>query len=95
MAAIVHTAVLQYRVGGVLLMSAVFGAYPFPLKLYADSGYQGARGRSEAGLRPCERADRQTLRGGLVSDANETLIVERTIGWLNRCRRLETVTGSS
>jgi len=41
--AIVHAADIQDRDGGVLLMSTMFGAYPFLLKLYADSGYQGPK----------------------------------------------------
>jgi hypothetical protein len=28
--------------GGVMLMSALFGLFPFLLKLYADSFYQGS-----------------------------------------------------
>jgi transposase len=38
--AIVHAADIQDRDGGVLLMSTLFGLFPFLLKLYADSGYQ-------------------------------------------------------
>ena len=38
MQAIVHAADVQDRDGGVLLMGALFGLYPFLLKLYADSG---------------------------------------------------------
>ena len=50
MQAIIHAADIQDRDGGVLLMGALFGLYPFLLKLYADGGYQGAkfqRGLSE------------------------------------------------
>jgi transposase len=43
MQAIIHAADVQDRDGGVLLMGALFGLYPFLLKLYADSGYQGAK----------------------------------------------------
>lgn len=43
MEAVVHAAGLQDRDGGVLLMGALFGLYPFLLKLYADAGYQGAK----------------------------------------------------
>ena len=39
----------ESRDGGVLLMSTLFGLYPFLLKLYADSGYQGPK--FKAGLR--------------------------------------------
>jgi predicted secreted protein len=41
--AIVHAADIQDRDGGVMLMSTLFGMFPFLLKLCADSGYQGWR----------------------------------------------------
>lgn len=43
MQAVVHGADVQDRDGGVLLMSTLFGLYPFLLKLYADSGYTGPK----------------------------------------------------
>ena len=43
--AIIHAADMQDRDGGVLLMSTMFGLFPFLLKLYADSGYQGPKFR--------------------------------------------------
>jgi hypothetical protein len=43
MQAIVHAADVQDRDGGVLLMASMFGLFPFLLKLYADSGYQGPK----------------------------------------------------
>ncbi len=43
MQAIIHAADIQDRDGGVLLMGSLFGLYPFLLKLYADSGYQGTK----------------------------------------------------
>jgi hypothetical protein len=36
--AIVHPADVQDRDGGVLLLSTLFGMYPFLLKLFADGG---------------------------------------------------------
>ena len=43
MYAIVHAADIRDRDVGVLLMAALFGLYPFLLKLYADgAGFQGA-----------------------------------------------------
>ena len=45
LAAILHAADIQDRDGGVLLMSVLFGAFPFLLKLYADGGYQGPQFR--------------------------------------------------
>ena len=41
MHAIVHSADIEDRDGGALLMASLFGAFPFLVKLYADGGYQG------------------------------------------------------
>ena len=41
--AIVHPADIQDRDGGVLLLSTLFGMYPFLVKLFADAGYQGTK----------------------------------------------------
>jgi hypothetical protein len=41
MHALVHAADIQDRDGGVVVMTTLFGLYPFLLKLYADGGYQG------------------------------------------------------
>jgi len=43
MEAVVHAVDLQGRDGGVLMTGALFGLYPFLLKLYANAGYQGAK----------------------------------------------------
>lgn len=37
----VHSASIQDRDGGVLVMATLFGMFPFLRKLYADGGYQG------------------------------------------------------
>ena len=39
--AIVHPADIQDRDGGMLVLSTLFGMYPFLQKLFADGGYQG------------------------------------------------------
>jgi hypothetical protein len=39
--AIIHSAGIQDRDGGVLLFSTLFGRFPFLEKLFADSAYQG------------------------------------------------------
>jgi hypothetical protein len=90
MQAIIHAAGIQDRDGGVLLMSSLFGRFPFPLKLYAGSGYQGPK--SQNGLAAsCGAISVEIVKR---SDAGKFVvrpkrrIVERTIGWLNRCRRL-------
>ena len=43
--AVVHPADIQDRDGGVLLLSTLFGLYPFLSKLFADAGYQGPQFR--------------------------------------------------
>ena len=91
MHAVIHAADVQDRDGGVLVMATLFGLYPFLLKLYADGGYQGPQFKAAL-----QRVLRQVnLEIVKRSDTAKTFtvlpkrwIVERTIGWLNRCRRL-------
>jgi transposase len=73
-----------------MLMSTMFGLFPFLLKLYADSGYQGPKFRQ--GLqRVCRRINVEIVKR---SDLEKFVVlprrwvVERSIAWLNRCRRL-------
>ena len=89
--AIVHAADVQDRDGGLLLLATLFGKFPFLEKLFADSAYQGpifADGLAE--ILPylkteiIKRSDRAS---GFVQ-LPKRWIVERTIAWLNRCRRL-------
>ncbi len=89
--AIVHAADLQDRDGGVMVMATLFGLFPFLRTLYADAGYQGPKFR--AALKRVVRQIRVEIvkrsdyaKGFVVLP--KRWIVERTIGWLNRCRRL-------
>jgi len=89
--AVVHAADIQDRDGGVLVMATLFGMYPFLLKLYADGGYQGPQ--FQDGLRAVVRKiDVQIVKRSDTARGFTILpkrwIVERTIAWLNRCRRL-------
>ncbi len=90
MQAIVHAADIQDRDGGVLLMASLFGLYPFLLKLYADGGYQGPR--FQDGLaHVCSQVNIEIVKRSDVARfvvLPKRWIVERTIAWLNRCRRL-------
>ena len=89
--AIIHAADIQDRDGGVLLMSTLFGLYPFLLKLYADSGYQGSKFR-DGMKRVCAQINVEIVKRSDAAKKFVVLpkrwIVERTIAWLNRCRRL-------
>ena len=69
---------------------AAVGLFPVLLKLYTDGGYQGPT--FQEGLkRVCSQITAQIVKR---SDAAKFTvlpkrwIVERTIAWLNRCRRL-------
>lgn len=89
--AIVLAADIQDRDGGALLMATLFGLYPFLLKLYADAGYQGPvfqravkRVLSRVDVEIVKRSDQ--AKGFVVLP--KRWVVERTLAWLNRCRRL-------
>jgi transposase len=89
--AVVHAADIQDRDGGVLVMATLFGMYPFLLKLYADGGYQGPQFQ-DALLRVVWQVDVEIVKRSDAAKGFTVLpkrwLVERTIGWLNRCRRL-------
>ena len=89
--ALVHPADVQDRDGGVWVMATLFGLYPFLLKLYADGGYQGPA--FQTGLRRVCREIQVEIVKRSEQTAGFTVlpkrwIVERTLAWLNRCRRL-------
>ena len=89
--AIVHPADIQDRDGGVLVMATLFGMFPFLKTLFADSGYQGPKfAKGLAKILPhldIEIVKRSDQVSGFVV-LPKRWIVERTIAWLNRCRRL-------
>jgi transposase len=88
---IVHAADIQDRDGGTLLLATLFGLFPFLRKLYADGGYQGPQFQ-KALKRVLRRVRLEIVKRSEAAKGFVVLpkrrIVERTIGWLNRCRRL-------
>jgi transposase len=89
--AIVHSADIQDRDGGALVIATLFGLYPFLLKLYADGGYQGSVFQNavkavlaQVNVEIVKRSDQ--AKGFVVLP--KRWVVERTFAWLNRCRRL-------
>ena len=73
------------------MLSTLFGLFPFLQKLFADNAYQGTIFREAlSGILPeleIEIVKRSDAIKGFVT-LPKRWIVERTIGWLNRCRRL-------
>ena len=89
--ALVTAADVQDREGGVLLLATLFGQFPFLGKLFADSAYAGPRFQDGAdgamrslAVEIVKCADH--AKGFVVEP--KRWIVERTIAWLNRYRRL-------
>jgi transposase len=91
MHAVVHAADIQDRDGGILVLASMFGLYPFLKKLFADAGYQGPKFRSAlATVLP--RLSVEIVKRSDAAKGFELLprrwVVERTLAWINRCRRL-------
>ena len=89
--ALVTPADVQDRDGGRLLLSTLFGQFPFLTRVVADSAYAGPAFQNGWAL-VLPRLDieivrrRDRAKGFVVLP--KRWIVERTIGWLGRCRRL-------
>ena len=78
MHALVTAADVQDRDGGIRLLSTLFGQFPFLRKLFADRAYAG----------PVFQDGATNAIRSLVVVEPKRWIVERSIAWLNRCRRL-------
>ena len=89
--ALVTSADMQDRDGGLTVLSTLFARFPFLKRLFADVAYAGPVFQDGLALampdlitkivRRCDQA-----KGFVVLP--QRWIVERTIAWLNRCRRL-------
>jgi transposase len=91
MHAIVHAADIQDRDGGATLMATLFGAFPFLTRLFADGGYRGSQFQS-AIARILPRVKVEIVKRSDQAKGFAVLpkrwIVERSLAWLGRCRRL-------
>ena len=88
--AIVHPANIQDRDGGIQLLTALGERFPLLAKLFADGAYQGpqfrqalAKVRTHLKIAIVARSEHQ--KGFAVLP--KRWLVERTLAWLNRCRR--------
>ncbi len=88
---VVHPADIQDRDGGALVLSSLFGLYPFLRKLFADGGYQGPQ-FSAAQRKALPHLATEIVKRSDQAKGFKVLprrwVVERTFAWLGRCRRL-------
>ena len=88
---IVTAADVQDRDGGLALLATLFGFFPYLEKLFADSAYEGPIFHTALAIilphLKTEIVKRSDQIKGFVA-LPKRWIVERTIAWLNRCRRL-------
>ena len=89
-AAIVHPADIQDRDGAPVLLAAMRSAFPWLRHVFADAAYAG--GKLEQALAKLGKWTLQIVRRSDAAKGFELLprrwVVERTIAWLNRNRRL-------
>jgi transposase len=90
LAAIVHAADIQDRDGAPSLLASIRSAFPWLRHVFADGGYAGDKLKTALG-----QLGRWTLaivKRAAVADGFQVLprrwVVERTLAWLNRNRRL-------
>ena len=87
----VSPANVQDRDGGILLFTALGERFPLLAKLFADGAYQGPQFQQAlATVRPqltIEIVTRSAQTKGFTV-LPKRWIVERTLAWLHRCRRL-------
>jgi transposase len=87
--AAVHSADIQDRDGAAFVLDKHTRAlFPFIVRIFADAGYRGPRAALAAARNGwlIEIVQRNKLHTFAVLP--KRWIVERTIAWLNRCRRL-------
>jgi transposase len=86
----VHAADIQDRDGAVDVLSSIRALYPWLRHVFADGGYAGDKLRdamANLGQWTIEIIKRSDVAQGFVL-LPRRWVVERTFGWLGRCRRL-------
>ena len=82
---------IQDRDGGVLVLGTLFGMFPFLRKIFVDGGYQGPQFRRGA-AKVLPQVSIEIVKKSDKAKGFEVLpkrwVVERTLAWLCRCRRL-------
>ncbi|MBC7505992.1 MAG: IS5 family transposase [Sandarakinorhabdus sp.] len=88
--AVVHTADIQDRDGAPLVLAGVITRFPWLRHVFADGGYAGEKLRDA--LKPMGAWNIEIIKRSDTAKGFELLprrwVVERTIAWLNRNRRL-------
>ena len=91
--ALIHTADIQDRDGAPLLLAEIIHRFPWLRHLFADGGYAGDKLRDA--LRRIGKWTIEIVKRSDVAKGFELLprrwVVERTLAWLNRNRRLAKV----
>lgn len=90
LAAHIQPANVQDRDGALPVLAEARRLFPFVERIFADGGYQGAR--TAAAVRAIGAWEIEIVKRSDTATGFEVLpkrwIVERTFGWLGRCRRL-------
>jgi putative transposase len=89
--ALVHSASIQDRDGGIMLLAKLAGRCPNLRKLFADSAYRGPLFHDGSAAMLPQLAIDIVKRSAQVQAfvvLPKRWIIERTLGWLNRGRRL-------
>ncbi len=90
MSCVVHPASVQDRDGMALVLADVGASFPLIERIFADAAYRGPKAATAAralGAWKIEIVDRPPGQIGFEV-LPKRWIVERTFGWLGRCRRL-------